>query len=554
MYLGIDVGGTHTDAVAIRGRKILAACKVPTDHDDLLVSVRTALDTVLHGLEGESVARLNLSTTLSTNAIVQNKTEDVGVIVSAGPGVDPEYSHIGRSFHVIPGSIDHRGFEIKPLDATALEQALQRCSALGIRAYAAVSKFSTRNPTHEMLMQERIAGQADFVSLGHRLSGLLNFPRRVSTAYYNAAVWRLYNAFADAIERSTMEKKLKAPIHILKADGGTMPLALSRTMPVESILSGPAASVMGIIALCDIRQDCVILDIGGTTTDIAVFAEGAPVIENHGIEVGSYPTLVRALKTLSIGVGGDSRLHCIEGRVHVGPDREGPALAQGGKTVALIDAFNFLGRTDVGDCQASVRGITTLASQWGMPAERLAQEALTCAVDSIKSAVDDLVWTLNQRPVYTIGELLSGKQLKPMRIYCMGGPALAFQELLARTFGLDVVVPEHYAVANAIGAALTRSTSELELFADTLKGIMFVPQLGIERHIEPDYDLEAAIRDAKELLAERLRTLGVQDFSQAETEIETTEANSFNMVDHERGTGRNIRVKCQILPGILRTE
>ncbi len=550
MYLGIDVGGTHTDAVALEGGKVVCSCKVPTDHDDLLVSIRGALEKVLADIDGKSIKRLNLSTTLSTNAIVEGKTESVGVLVSSGPGIDPEYFRIGRNYYMLPGSIDHRGEEVSPLGSDALQDALAECKEQGVRVFAAVSKFSTRNPAHELAMKQAIGNDADFVTLGHRMSGLLNFPRRISTAYYNAAVWRTYNAFADAVEQSLKDYGLASipSVNVLKADGGTMPLELSRQVPVESILSGPAASVMGVIALCDVSQDAVILDIGGTTTDIAIFASGSPLIENRGIEVGSYPTLVRALKTRSIGIGGDSRLHVVEGRVYVGPEREGPAMALGGQRATLIDVCNYLGHSEIGDVQASRQGMEQLASLWDIAADKLAADALEYAIQTIKKAVDDLIWELNARPVYTIHELLAGHVLKPTRVYCMGGPAKTLQSFLARAFELDVEVPENFAVANAVGAALTRTTMELELFADTFKRRMLIPQLGVEQEIPKSYTLEQAELEVRTRLKDYLAEVQAGDYDL--DQLDLIEGSSFNMVDYYRGTGRNIRVKCQLQPGI----
>lgn len=560
MYLGIDVGGTHTDAVAMRDGRLVAACKVVTDHDNLLGSVQSALNEVLATLSGEEVSRLNLSTTLTTNAIVAGKTEDVGMLVAAGPGIDPEHQRIGRGYHIIRGALDHRGYELQPLDTDQLQQAIASCHELGIKVFAAVSKFSTRNPAHELAMQEAILADksvdADFVTLGHTLSGLLNFPRRISTAYYNAAVWRLYNEFADAMAESVEQHGLSAPVNILKADGGTMPLAVSRSRPVESILSGPAASVMGIIALCDIREDCVILDIGGTTTDIAVFAEGAPLIETGGIELGSYPTLVRALKTHSIGVGGDSKLSVRfdqgEEKVFVGPERTGPSMAQGGERPTLMDAFNYAKIADFGDREASVRGIEAMASLWDMSPAKLVDKAIARAVKQIKDAIEELVWLLNQKPVYTINELLAGKKLKPARIYIMGGPAMAFCKLLAQATGLDVEVPDNYQVANAVGAALTRTTCELELFADTQKGQLFFPNLGEEKRIDASYTLQDAEKDVRERLVARMQELNPTEAEHLQNAVEITEASSFNMVNDWGDSARNIRVKSQIKPGITR--
>ncbi|MFV0421200.1 hydantoinase/oxoprolinase family protein [Oleidesulfovibrio sp.] len=548
MYLGIDVGGTHTDAVVLDAEKnIITSAKVPTLHHDLLASVTGALEAVLQHVPAADIKRLNLSTTLSTNAIVEGKTEDVGVLVSAGPGIDAENFRQGGFYYTLSGSIDHRGKEIAAIDPSELAAVAQNCCDSGIKVYAAVGKFSTRNPEHEQRIADEVLGCGDFVSMGHRLSGQLSFPRRVATAYYNSAVWRLYNRFADAIERSAREKGITAPVHILKADGGTMPLSVSRQVPVESILSGPAASVMGIVALYDIREDAIILDIGGTTTDIAIFASGSPVIENDGIAVGSYPTLVRALRTLSIGIGGDSRLRVAAGAVRVGPDRSGPAVANGGKQPALMDAMNYLGVAQAGDVEASKAAIGQLASLWDMYPDKLAQDALDTALAAIASAVQRLLDEVNSQPVYTIIELLEGAVLNPGRVFVMGGPAAAFAPLLRTVMNKRVDVPQEHAVANAIGAALTRTTAELELFADTEKGRMFVPTLGLRRDVSSRYTLNEAIADARKFLVEHLEFLGV---TACEADVDVIESGSFNMVDDYGGRGRNIRVKCQVRPGI----
>lgn len=548
MYLGIDVGGTHTDAVVMRNREVVASCKVVTNHMDLLSSVRQAMENLLQEVPAAQITRLNLSTTLSTNAIVEGRTEEVGVVVSSGPGIDPEHYRVGRFYHAITGSIDHRGEEVGQVDMAQLSAMASRLCGEGVRVYAAVGKFSTRNPEHERLIGQQLMHCGDFVSMGHRLSGRLNFPRRVATAYYNSAVWRIYNRFADAIEQSARELGLMAPIHILKADGGTMPLALSRELPVESILSGPAASVMGIVALCDIREDCVILDIGGTTTDIAVFASGAPIVERDGIEVGSYATLVRALKTRSIGIGGDSRLHVSAGAVRVGPERVGPSMAAGGTRPTLIDALNFRGHAQVGDVDASARGLRELAALWDMFPDKLADEAIALAVARIAAATHELLDEVNSRPVYTIMELLEGRRVDPGRAYLMGGPAKVMQPLLAKALAKPVLVPEEFAVANAIGAALTRTTAELELFADTEKGELFIPTTGIRRKVDKRYTLDDARAEAQAALVDKLCTLGVEC---EEVPVEIIQASSFNMVGDHGTTGRSIRVKCQVRPGIL---
>jgi N-methylhydantoinase A/oxoprolinase/acetone carboxylase beta subunit len=549
MLLGIDVGGTHTDAVVIDESGIAASCKVPTEHGNLLASVESVIDCVCRQVPAAEIERLNLSTTLTTNAIVEGKTEEVGVLAVGGPGIDPTDFMLCRHFHALSGAIDHRGQLIRPMKESELAAAVAACRKDGIRAYAAVSKFSPRNPGMENRMAEVIGDAADVVTRGHALTGRLNFPRRLATAYFNSAIWRLFNDFADAVGKSLRRLGLSAArVNILKADGGTMPLSMAREMPVESILSGPAASIMGIISMCDIVHDSIILDIGGTTTDIAIFAKGAPLMEPDGIAIGSHPTLVRSLLTRSIGVGGDSALSVLAEEVRVGPHRRGPAMAAGGGHPTLIDACNSLGLASHGDVARSRAGIERFAAEHSLKPEELAQRAVDAAVGRIRDEVRAMVKEVNERPVYTIHELLEGRRIVPSKIYIMGGPAEVLKMPIFKAFSLSVSVPQSYAVANAVGAALTRTTRSVELFADTEQLRLHIPTLGVSRVIEPDYDLEAARRDAARSLLSFMRAEGVPS---REENVEITQASSFNMVEGGRLVGRNIRVKCQIRPGIL---
>ena len=554
MLLGIDVGGTHTDAVIVDETGIKASAKVRTDHYNLLRPIRTALEKVLSQVNPQFIKRLNISTTLSTNSIIEGKTEEVGLFVVSGPGIDPEYHRIGRHYFVLPGSIDHRGSNVQKIDQAALKAAAETCRDEGVTVYAAVSKFSTRNPDLENIMAEALEPQADHITKGHTLSGILNFPRRAATACFNSAVWRIYNDFAWAVGESVEEFGLDAEVNVLKADGGTIPLAASRNAPVETILSGPAASVMGIITLCDVREDSIILDIGGTTTDIAVFADGAPVIENEGMTVGSYPTLVRALKIRSIGVGGDSVVRAINGRVTVGPERHGPCLASAenplNEVPALTDAFNMAGLFSYGDLAASDRGISNLAHECGLAPEDLAEAAVKDAVSKIKRAAFDLVDEINEKPVYTIHELLQGKVITPKKVYLMGGPAKSIAERLSEAMGLEVIVPEHFAYANAVGAAVTRTTIDMQVFADTEKGRLLIPRLGVQKDISREFTKEEAEQEAIQALNKHLKEIGAEDPSLIP---EITESESFEMVKGPLRAGRNIRVKCQIKPGVTMT-
>lgn len=473
MVLGIDAGGTHTDAALITGQgaklKLAAAAKVATRHEDLAASVRDVLAelALVLGSGGRSllgsVQRVTLGTTLPVNALVQGRADSVGLALSAGPGLDPGRFALGEHVCVVPGGLDHRGAEVSPLQLTGLAGQAARWREAGVPAAACVGKFSPRNPGHEQAMSREVLKVADLpITLGHRLSGRLNFPRRIATAYYNAAVERLHNAFLDAVEAALAGAGVHAPVRLLKADGGAVPASLSRREPVQSILSGPAASVMGVMALCPgLEQGCaLLLDMGGTTTDMAVFAHGSPVIDRDGMLLQGRRTLVRALASVSIGVGGDSLLG-VEGeghtaRVRTGPLRRGPALAFGGRQATLLDALNTLNTEEVGchardaeslrgptagNATASREGVAALAAACGLAPAALARRAVDDALAQIRLAAGDLIDRINAGPVYTLAALKTGARGAAGSLVAGGRPADCIRERLGAALSLRWKVP-----------------------------------------------------------------------------------------------------------------
>jgi N-methylhydantoinase A/oxoprolinase/acetone carboxylase beta subunit len=261
----------------------------------------------------------------------------------------------------------------------------------------------------------------------------------------------------------------------------------------------------------------------------------------------------------SIGIGGDSALSVLADTVRVGPNRLGPSQADcvaNGCDCALdarptlIDALNVSGFCAHGNVAASKQALAQFASCHSMNAEQLARLAVEAACEAIHKATRELLDEINDQPVYTIHELLEGRRVVPKRVYLMGGPAAAMKEPVRQRFELFTVVPEHFGVANAIGAALTRNTASLELFADTERGMMFIPALRHKENVPRTYGLEDARRDAMNHLLAHLSQMGV--FADRDN-AQVTQASSFNMVGEGRTTGRNIRVKCQIKPGVAFT-
>jgi len=319
MILGIDVGGTHTDAVLIEDGEIIRKAKALTNSNDIMASLLEVTNGLFTDVNPEKLRRVVLSTTISTNAIVQNKIKRVGMIVAGGPGLPPSLLPRQEDVCFISGYVNHRGMEISPLDRREVAAGAASPSRAGIEHVGVVGKFSTRNPHQELEIGEMLKDRFQHVSLGHRLSGNLNFRRRIVTTYLNAAVASLYQRFCLSVLDFVRERSIRAPIYILKADGGTIEIEKSLAYPVQTILSGPAASIMGVLSLACCNEDAIALDIGGTTTDIAVLADGVPLLEGFGVTIEGQKTLIRGLRTRSIGLGGDSAAKWENGRLIVGP-------------------------------------------------------------------------------------------------------------------------------------------------------------------------------------------------------------------------------------------
>lgn len=550
MLLGLDVGGTNIDAVIIKNGQIINKVKSPLYENDLLESILIVLDKLLQGYDPADIKRINLSTTVSTNAIVKNQVSTVGMLIQSGPGLGVDFLACGNENKFLSGSIDHRGRIIEDIDPQEITQAIKLFQKNNIDTCAVVTKFSTRNPNLEIKMKEMVDKYFEFTTAGYTLSGTLNFPRRVYTAYLNSAVHKTFNHFTENINQSFQMQNINAPIYILKADGGTMDLQSAQTKPVETILSGPAASFMGINALLPTSGDSLFLDIGGTTTDIFFLIDGVPLFEPLGIQIDQYKTLVRSIYSVSIGLGGDSKIIIEENKLKIGPTKEVKAYAFGGDNPTPTDAMIALDLIDDGDKQRAIDIMNKLGKQLNKSGKEMAALILESMADTIKNKVDYLLEKINSKPVYTVKEVLYSKEVKPEMINIIGGPAKSLTPIIGAKFGLPCRYPEHYHVANAIGAALAKPTMDLTLLADTQRKTLSIPELDIYKELKGKYDLDLAKKQAMALLQEHIKLMDYTSIV-LDDEIEITEASSFNMVDGFYTTGKNIRVKAQVKPGLI---
>ncbi|WP_246804293.1 hydantoinase/oxoprolinase family protein [Desulfosarcina cetonica] len=423
MIIGLDVGGTHTDVVLLGKEGLVRQIKVSTNPSDLFATVLNGLEKITEDVDPGRIQRAVLSTTLATNRIVQQRMPEVGMIISAGPGMDPELFRTGPHYHVVKGGIDHRGREIAAIDADEIHKVVDVLEKKGIRYVGVVSKFSVRNPAHELAIAEILGKRFEKVFLGHRISGALNFPRRIATTFLNASVYPIHKDFFEAVVKSLAQKGLKLPIRILKPDGGNMRFASSIDYPAQTVLSGPAASVMGSVAFAPQSDTCMVMDIGGTTTDMAMLVNGVPVLDPAGIKIGEHKTLIRSLDTISIGIGGDSVVRVVDGKIHIGPDRMGVAMAYGGPVPTPTDAIFILGIGEGGDLEKARAGMKALADELQVDVQTAAQQVFDQACQTILNEAGAMVERINAKPVYTVHELWEGSRLQPRHYMVLGGPA-----------------------------------------------------------------------------------------------------------------------------------
>lgn len=561
--VGIDVGGTNTDATLIHDGQVIGMAKAPTNHHALFESTSEVLQKILDYYPGKGIIQLQLSTTLSTNAIVEGTGTPTALVAVPGPGVNLDTLELGFPVYSVPGYVDHRGREVASLDRTAVLGAAFAAKRNGAQALAAAGKFSHRNPGQEQEIASIIQDggpQFEHITLGHRLSGKANFPRRMVTAYLNSSVAQHQARFVEMIEelRSSHTGKVIENVLILKADGGTMTLADSLERPVETILSGPAASIMGAQALSKyVDENIVVIDIGGTTTDIAVIVNGEPVFERNGAVISGYRTLVPALLTQSVGLGGDSEIHgqtAHDGSVQftLGPRRAGRAAALGGEALTPTDAAAALGLADVGDRERSIQALKKFGAKFHLDEKTVAQRILEAFTRQLKEAVEELYYSLENVPLYTVSEILAPPEIRPSAIVGLGAPAEVFIPLVAETLDLPYEVLPYSEGANAVGAGAAQPTAAITFHADTELAVMTIPEMGLQEKIERSllFDRKRAKQEALHHAAHYARELGLPN----PEDVQVVEEESFNVVRGFYTAGQIHTIRAQLRPRVRRIK
>ena len=564
MLLGLDVGGTFTDAVIIDGHRVVASAKRRTTKDNLMQGIGEALDAVLDSCDTSNIEQVTLSTTVVTNTIVEEKEQVVDLYVVTGPG-----RNVDNIFPVSPiylqGYTDHRGIVVERTSTDGVRDIARMVQKRSGTDLAAVSaKFGVRNPQEELSITEVLHETYNTISNGSLLSGSLNFPRRTISAYFNSAVTPVFTVFKKNVEDALEARNINAPLHILKADGGSLPMEHMVSRPVETAFTGPAATVLGLSALGAIGNvHTVALDIGGTTTDISLWKHGKPLMTKNGVSIREYPSAVRSFAVTSVGIGGESVVRIVDGEITVGPERVGPSAALGGNEPTLGDALIILGDANYGDSKLAMQSMQSLADilhgslqdddtqgqqQLVAPvtAFDVAQLVVDKALQTIQHGIDEVVRAENKRPIYVVADIVNPDVFVPAQIVVVGGTAPSLGPSIGEFLNLPVTIPENAAVANAIGAALALSTIELTVHVDTKRRLLVIPELGVKQQTCTLKRVDQVVERAKQALTDEALRLGLGD----DQDIEVISIEDFPVVEGWQSMERLITVKVQLAAGV----
>jgi N-methylhydantoinase A/oxoprolinase/acetone carboxylase beta subunit len=447
--IGIDVGGTNTDAVLLAGTTVLAAVKTSTTQD-----VTSGIVAAIDGLQRQrsfdpaDVRAVMIGTTHFINALVEARrlapTAAIRLSLPAGASLPPMVDWPERLVTAVSGRgyLCHGGHEfdgrhIAELEESELRKAAEDMGRAGIRSVAITSVFSPVNAEFEARAAEVIAAQLPGIpiSLSHEI-GRIGLLERENATIINAALRELAARIVDGLAASVTGAGIGAPLYLSQNDGTLMDVDFARRYPVATFASGPTNSMRGAAVLSGLST-CAVVDVGGTTSDIGVLRQGFPREATTDVSVAGIRTNFRMPDVLSIGLGGGSLVRGGVADVTVGPDSVGyeltsRALVFGGDTLTATDIAVAAGRADIGD-PALVAHLDAA----------LARAALDRVAEDVSDAVERM-----------------RTSAEPLPVVAVGGGSVLLPDVLAGAGAVHR--PEHYAVANAIGAAIAQISGEVD--------------------------------------------------------------------------------------------
>ncbi|WP_137152248.1 hydantoinase/oxoprolinase family protein [Devosia sp. FKR38] len=446
--IGIDVGGTNTDAVIMDGTTVIAGVKAGTTAD-VMTGVVNALQKVLaaSGLDASAVDVVMIGTTHFTNAVVQRRDLAQTAAVRLGlpataslpPMVDwPEdlKQTIGNHGYLAHGGNEFDGRIISPLDEAELLGIAADIKAKGINSIAITSVFSPVSSDFEKQAGEIFAKALPgaHITLSSEI-GRIGLLERENAAIMNACLRDLSAHVIEAFRKAITETGIKGRFYLTQNDGTLMDAAFAEKFPVLTFASGPTNSMRGAAFLSGVA-DAIVVDIGGTTSDVGSLHKGFPRQATVAVEVGGVRTNFRMPDVFSIGLGGGSHVVETDKGITVGPTSVGyrivtEALIFGGTTLTTSDVIVAAGRAELGD-RSKVAHLTA--------------DFIARTQDKITSMLEDCVERSRLSP-------------DPLPVIVVGGGSILVDGPIG---GLEVIKPNHFAVANAVGAAIAQVSGEVD--------------------------------------------------------------------------------------------
>lgn len=447
MRIGIDVGGTHTDAVILDGDRVIAATKKLTTAD-VASGVENALDAVLDdsGVQHSLVEQVMIGTTQFTNAIIERReltpTAAIRIALPSGNGIPPMFDWpddiadaVGRHAFMLTGGSLYDGRELAALDDAEIDGVIDQLKKSGIQNVAIASAFSPMNPAPEEYVAKKIRQAIPNVrmTLSHHF-GRLGLMERENAAVLNATLLPFAERVVTGFLAAVQKRGLTCPVYISQNDGTLMSADFVREFPALTFASGPTNSLRGACRLTGL-EDAIVVDIGGTTSDIGVLQGGFPRESSVVVHIGGVRTNFRMPDVLPIGLGGGSLVS--EDGTSIGPRSVGHRLVTeglvfGGDTLTTTDILVASGNADIGDATA----VKDLSPALVKSAQATMHAMLDRAIESMKPSGAPM-------PVVLVG----------------GGAILVTGDLQGAS---ELHRPENAGVANAIGAAIAQIGAEVE--------------------------------------------------------------------------------------------
>ena len=490
MRIGIDVGGTHTDAVVLDAQDVIASTKVLTSAN-VRDGVVNALDEVLSEshVEHDAIEAVMVGTTQFTNAVIERRelapTAIIRIALPSGELVPPMIDwpddiakELGRNVYMIHGGRTYDGFPIAPLDDAEIDKVVDDIAAKGVSLVAIAGVFSPSDAAQEEYVAERVKQRLPGarVTQSHNI-GRMGLLERENAALLNASLLPLADRVVQSFASALKDRQINCPFYISQNDGTLMSAGFAAEFPALTFASGPTNSLRGASLLTNL-DNAVVVDIGGTTSDIGVLQDGFPRQSNIAITVGGVRTNFRMPDIQAIGLGGGSLV--LDDGATIGPRSVGyrlvtDGLVFGGDTLTTTDIIVAAGTADIGDA--------------GKVAD-LDSSVVDTAVEKIHAIVDN-----------GIDQMKSSRD--PVPVVLVGGGAVLVTKSLATAS--EIHRPEHSGVANAIGAANAQVGSETERIVSYRR----VPR-------------EQVLEEMQEILASKLVEVGADPDTVTLADVEET--------------------------------